>query len=170
MSCEKCQNFKQNPFVLIWRLAALSVPYLIVYTWLATQVNRLSVLFSGDAAGMTSADALSATPVMAPILGIKIPLPDPLAEAIIVCIVTGVILYVVLKYICSQEWVQEEVEIKECWEEIKWYNPWSWVKAIVCTIVEVLQWVLKTICKWTEVFVTALVVLCIIISIIVVLV
>jgi len=118
---------------------------------------------------MSTAEALSTTPILAPLIGVSIPLPGPLAEAYIVCIVVGVILYIVLKYLCAQEWVQERVQIKECWEEVKWYNPFSWFKALVCTIVEVLKWVLKTICKWTEVFVTILVITCIVITTIIIL-
>ncbi len=45
---------------------------------------------------------------------------------------------------------------------MKWYNPFSWVVAIVCSIVEVLKWVLKLICGWVEIFVIILVVICIV--------
>ena len=67
-----------------------------------------------------------------------------------------------LELICSWEWVQEPTQVEECWEEVTWYKPWSWGMAIVCTLVEVLKWVLKQICKWKKVLVIVLVITCII--------
>lgn len=169
MSCQKCQTFKQNTIVSLWRLCVVSIPYFIFYTWLANVVNRLYLLFSGEAATMSSAEVLSSTPILKPIVSVGIPLPGYLAEALIACVVMGIILYAILDYICNQEWVQEPVEIEECWEEIKWYNPFSWVKAIFCTIVEVLKWVLKQVCKWKATFVLAMVIICGVVSIIILL-
>lgn len=159
MNCEKCQNYKQNVFVLIWRLIVVLIPYAIVYNWLASQINRLAILFSGQAATMSNAEALSATPVLKPLASIAIPLPDPLAEAYIACVVAGVILYLILDYVCGLDWVKEPVQIKECWEEISW-NPLSWIKTVVCTIIESFKWVLKWVCRWKWVVVTGLILVC----------
>ena len=87
---------------------------------------------------------------------------EQLVGDILLCIAAGVITYAILKLVCDEEWVQEEVDFKECWEEIKWYNPFSWVYAVVCTIVKALVWVAKIICKYKEVVVTILVLACIV--------
>lgn len=153
----------------VWRLAQLVAVFTVLYGAVINVANKVSVLLTGPEAGATLAETLAATPVAASTLLVRIPLPDPLAEFIIFCIVTGIITYFVLKWICGYEWVQEKVKIKECWEEVKWYNPFSWFVAIVCTIVEVLKWVLKWICKWVEVLVVILVITCIVVAILIVL-
>lgn len=149
----------------LWRLLQLTVGFFTLYSLIANVVNKVALLASGAAGGGAADGMVTAAPVAAP--GIVVTLPGPLAEIGIACIVLGVITYFVLKYLCESEWVQEEVEIEECWEEIKWYNPFSWVKAIVCTIVKALQWVLKTICGWVPVLVTGLVIACVIVSVII---
>ena len=154
--------------IQLWRLAELFVAFTALYSLIAGVLNRIVTLASGAAGEMATRDALAAAPVATPAIGISIPLPDPVAELVIVCIVLGVITYVVLKWLCHEEWVQETVEVEECWEEVKWYNPWSWVVAIVCTVKEVLKWVLKQICGWVEVLVSVLVVACIVVGIIIV--
>ena len=150
---------QRHPGVLVdlWRFTQLGVGFYALYSMVAHVASSIGAL---------AADQPAARVVGAP--GITVTLPDPLAEIIIACIVTGVLTYMLLKYLCQTEWVQEPVEVKKCWEEIKWYNPWSWVKAIVCTVVEVLKWVLKQICGWVEVLVVILVITCIIVGIIIV--
>lgn len=150
----------------VWRLLQLGVAFGALYSLVMHVVNKSYLLLSGAAQEMTMRQVANAAPVAAP--GITVTLPDPVAEVVIVCIVLGVITYVVLKYLCKSEWVQETVQVEECWEEVKWYNPFSWFVAIVCTIVEVLKWVLKQICKWVEVVVTILVVACIIVTLIII--
>lgn len=152
--------------IQLLHLAELLVGFLMLYSLVMRVVNRVAVLASGAAGEMTKQEALAATPVAAP--GVTIVLPDPLAEVLIACIVLGVITYVVLKWLCHEEWVQEPVQVEECWEEVKWYNPWSWVVAVVCTVKEVLKWVLKQICGWVEVLVSALVIVCIVVGIIII--
>lgn len=138
-----------------------------LYSLVVDVLNKVALLVTGRFRGMTAEQVSDAAPVAAPL--IKVILPDPVAEVIIACIVVGVIVYYVLKWLCQEQWVQEPVQIKECWEEVKWYNPWSWVKAIVCTVKEVLKWVLKVICGWVWVAVIALVVICIVVVLIILL-
>jgi hypothetical protein len=76
------------------------------------------------------------------------------------CIVTGFITYTVVKLVCWTEWVKEEIHWTVCWEEFVWYNPWSWVKTLVCVIKTAIRWVLKTICKWIEYVVLVPVIVC----------
>ena len=148
-------------FILdIWKLLNLTVVFGFLYSMIATIGYRFFLIFSGEAKTMTFQQIAEARPAAIP--GIVIHLPDPVVEVFIICIVTGVITYIVTKWVCQSEWVREKVKIKECWEEVKWYNPFSWFVALVCTIVEVFKWVLKTFCSWVEVLVTALVVLCIV--------
>lgn len=155
-------------FILdIWRLLQLTVALGFLYTLLMRVINRGYLLLSGATKDMTMSQVDSASPVAAP--GITIGLPGPIAETVIACIVLGTITYIVLKYLCESEWVQERVQVEKCWEEVKWYNPFSWFVAIVCTIVEVLKWVLKQICRWVEVTVTVLVIACIVIALIILL-
>ncbi len=87
---------------------------------------------------------------------------EQLVGDILLCVIAGVITYAILKLVCDEEWVQEEVDFKECWEEVKWYNPFSWGYALVCTLVKALVWVAKIICKYKEVIVTVLVLVCIV--------
>ena len=51
-------------------------------------------------------------------------LPPPICT-IILCVIGGIMVYAVLKEICTEEWVQEPVQVEECWKEVKWYNPFS---------------------------------------------
>jgi hypothetical protein len=156
-----------NKFVFdLWHLSQLVVALGMLYTMIVHVVYKAYLLFSGATKSMTMAQVAAAQPPAAP--GITVGLPDPVAEVVILCIVVGVLTYVVLKYVCESEWVREKVEVEECWEEVKWYNPFSWVVALVCTVVEVFKWVLKQICKWVEVVVTTLVVACIVITLIII--
>jgi len=164
----KKPSLERRAIIELWRLAQLFVVFSTLYSLIAEVVNKAAVLIEGVPVGMTAAAALAADPLVEPFIKIVIPLPDPLAELIIACIVIGVLTYIVLKWVCESQWVRETVEIEECWEEVKWYNPFSWFVAIVCTIVEVVKWVLKQICGWVEALVIVLVILCIVISIIVV--
>lgn len=150
----------------VWRILQLTVALGSLYTMIVHVIHKAYLLFSGAVKDMTMSEVVSSQPVAAP--GITIGLPDPIAELIIFCIIMGTLTYIVLKYVCETEWVQERVKIKECWEEVKWYNPFSWFVAIVCTFVEVLKWVLKQICKWIEVIVTVLVIACIAITLIII--
>ena len=138
----------------------------MLYSLAAHAINKAYLLFSGAYETMTLNQVAAAAPVLW--VGITIPLPDPVAEILLICIIGGIITYLILAWVCSEEWVQEPVEIEECWEEVKWYNPFSWVKAIVCTVVEVLKWVLKQVCGWKEILVTILVVTCVVVGLIIV--
>jgi hypothetical protein len=82
-------------------------------------------------------------------------------DVILLCIVTGVITYSIFKLVCWTEWVQQQVSWRECWEEFRWYNPWSWVKVLVCVTKTAIQWVLQQICRWIEVIVVVEAVTCI---------
>jgi len=161
------QNTGRHFVTDLWRLVQLFVALWLLYSlavhtlWLASQV------VSGQAKALGAGGLAAAGPV-AGAIGIKIPLPGPLAELIITCIVVGVITYVVLKWLCQSQWVQQPVNVRKCWEEVQWWNPFSWFVAIVCTVVQVLKWVLQQICSWVAVLVTILVIICIVISIIVV--
>ena len=149
----------------IWHLAELIVAFGSLYSLAMHVINKSYLLLSGAARDMTLNEIAAAAPVAAP--GLTVTLPDPLATIIITCIVIGILVYVILTYLCEQEWVQEPVQIEKCWEEVTWYNPFSWVTAIVCTFVEVLKWVLKLICDWVPWIVIVLVISCIVIGIII---
>lgn len=155
-------------FTDAWRLVQGVVALWLLYSFAVHTLWLASQALSGKTRALGAAAVAGAGPV-AGAIGIEIPLPDPLAELIIVCIVTGVLTYVVLKWLCQSEWVKQTVNVQECWEEVQWWNPFSWFVAIVCTVVEVVKWVLQQVCKWVEVIVVVLVVTCIVVSIIVVL-
>ncbi len=146
------------------QLLQAGVGLLFLYSLIAHVVNEAYALLWRTKMAVPAAAAAGP---LATLVGVRIPLPNPLAEIIIVCIVLGVVTYYVLQWICQQEWVQELVQVEECWEETTWYNPWSWVEAIVCTVKEVLKWILKLICGWIWVAVIGLVILCIILGIII---
>jgi hypothetical protein len=80
---------------------------------------------------------------------------------LIVCVVTAVILYYILEWVCNQRWVQEETSFKECWEEIVWWNPWSWVKTLVCVVKEVTRWVLKVVCYARKIIIWGTALVCV---------
>ena len=149
-----------------WRLAEEFVALFALYSLVVRIINRSYLFFSGEYKTMTLSQVVAAEPVTA--AGITVILPDPVVEILIGCIVVGTITYVTLKYVCREEWVQEPVQVKECWEEVQWYNPFSWFTAIVCTFVEVLKWVLKQICEWVEEIVIGLVIICIVVTAIIV--
>lgn len=170
MACVNCQSHKLKSSKLFVRFFSLSFPLLLFLSWLTTTINRLYLVFSGQAAEMTIQQRLYAEPVAPSIISIIVQLPDPLAEVILANILfVGFLQYILLSWVCESQWVQERVQVKECWEEVTWYNPWSWVKALVCTFVEVLKWVLQQICGWKEIFVIIQVAICITVAIIVVL-
>ena len=150
----------------IWRFAQEIIAFGLLYNMIINIVNKLHLLITGAAKGMALSEVVTAEPVATPIISVV--LKDPIATAIILCIVTGVLTYVVFRYICQSQWVQEKVNVKKCWEEVKWYNPFSWVRAIVCTVVEVVKWVLKLVCKWIAYVVIVLVITCIVVSIIII--
>lgn len=165
MAIKECKVCKKASVQLV-KLAKELVALGMLYALAAHTVNKAYLLFSGAYKTMTLSQIAAAAPVAAP--GIIIPLPDPVAEIVLICIIGGIITYLILAWVCSEEWVQEPVEIEECWEEVEWYKPWEWVVAIVCTVVEVLKWVLKQICEWKEVIVSVLVIICIVVGIIIV--
>jgi hypothetical protein len=121
-------------------------------------VNEVSTLLTGSATVLPMIGALG--------LGVSITC-GWFCDVILVCIVTGVITYAVFKLVCWTEWVQEEISWRECWNEFRWYNPWSWVKTLVCVTKTALQWVLKQICKWIETIVVVLVITCILATILI---
>src|SRR2546427_11552360 len=49
---------------------------------------------------------------------------DPVIDAVLSCIVTGIVVYTLLVAVCSAEWVKKKHKIKKCFEHKKWYNPW----------------------------------------------
>ncbi|MEX2161432.1 MAG: hypothetical protein WD751_05905 [Anaerolineales bacterium] len=144
----------------VWRLAQVAAVGTVVYSLIAEVVNSASALVAGGVAG--------AAPNLGAMIIVEIPLENPLAGILIGCILLGILTYIGLKFLCSSEWVQEPVDVEECWTEITW-NPFSWVEALVCTVVEVVKWVLKEICKWTEVFAIVLTVVCIVLAVLVLL-
>lgn len=148
------------------KLAKEIVALGMLYSLIAHTINKTYLLLSGAYKTMTLEQITTDTPIAVP--GISITLPDPVVEILFVCIIGGVITSLILQWVCSEEWVQESVKVEKCWEEVKWYNPFSWVVALVCTLVEVLKWVLKQICGWKEVLVTALVIICVAVGIIII--
>lgn len=149
-------SFIQN----VWRLALQLAAFVMLYSLLAHAINSAYALFSGAYKAGHAAAA-----VLVPLVFVDLPLRyAPLVWA---CIVVGVITYMVWAYICEQQWVQEAVEVEECWEEVQWYNPFSWFTAIVCTIVEVLKWVLKLICVWKWILVTVPVLVCVVVGVVI---
>jgi hypothetical protein len=115
-------------------------------------VNEVSTLVAGSATPLPMVGALG--------LGVSVTC-GWICDVILLCVVTGVITYAVLKLVCWTEWVQQPISWQECWDEFTWYNPWSWVKTLVCVTKTALQWVLQQICKWVEVIVVVEVITCI---------
>lgn len=160
-------------FTEVWQLFQLLVVYALVYSFLIDVVNKAYLLFSGRTREVYLSHFSESNAVANPIIdigiGIEIAgLPDWLVNGVLgvlICIVVGYITYKILKEVCEEKWVQEPVQIKECWEEVQWWNPWSWVVAIVCTVKEVLKWVLKIICSILEILIIIAVILCIVLVI-----
>jgi hypothetical protein len=63
------------------------------------------------------------------------------------CAVAAMIFVNFVTSVCEQEWVKEKVKVKRCWKTVKWYNPWSWVKALFCIFYEVLKEIMREVCK-----------------------
>jgi len=148
-----------------WHLIEASVALGMLYSLFGCVINKLNFLVSGTTPLSTTSPEMMVPTLVPSLIEINIPIPYPLAEILLICVLMGALTYIVLKTVCSEEWVKEPVDVEECWEEITW-NPFSWIKSLVCTVVEVLKWVLKQICKVVEILVTVLVISCIILGII----
>jgi hypothetical protein len=117
----------------------------------------VTTIVGGDGAVVGSAGHAGAEGALTPYLGL-----------LAACAVAALILVAFVDYVCEQDWVKEKVEFKMCWKSVKWYNPWSWVKAFFCFVWEIIKQILREICKvfprsvlfWTLVcFVSAIVAL-----------
>lgn len=164
-------------WVQLWRLSQGLVALLLLYSLLAHLINHSFIarpinyayylLFNKNIAQIVSGKGI--LPQVFQVNPQTIGCPDILGETacgyfrgVIVCYLTVVVVAIVLNYICGTEWVQENVSVKNCWDEVEWYNPWDWFVATVCTITEVTKWVLKQICKVKEIIYLASFVICII--------
>ena len=130
----------------------------LLYNLIAHSVNSVAMAISPQAGPA----GLHGAPVLQPLVELVITVPDAVFWPIVACLAAGFLAYLALEWVCNTQWVQEPVQVEQCWEEVRWYNPLSWVLALVCTVVEVLKWVLKQVCGWKEVVVIILVVICII--------
>ncbi len=92
---------------------------------------------------------------------------DSICVVIVVCLLLAVVAYYILDWVCDKQWVQEPVQIKECWEELVWWKPWTWIWVVVCTVKEIFRWVLKIICRWRKIAIFVLVVVCIVAGVII---
>lgn len=179
MSNQKIENTKRSSFLIenlqtikelpkeLWQLTKISVAFIPLWSMLNHLYLSANYIMSTPNVGFNEYSTAAASSGVIPLFKIIFELPEPVATIILVCVITGTITYLILKEVCEEEWVKEKVKVKECWEEVKWYNPFSWVKAIVCTVKEVLKWVLKQICKIKEIFVTILTIACIVAGIII---
>ena len=118
----------------------------VAYNLVATAAN--------DLLGIVSEGA-SPLPVL-----FSITPPGFAGDLLLACLALGFVTYLVLVFVCAREWVQEAVDVEECWKEKDWWNPFHWVWVFVCVVKEVLRWVLKLICRWKEVLVTVAVISC----------
>lgn len=121
----------------------------LVYNVIAHSVNSVYGVFTKGVTALPELFSLSLSPSF-------------LGDYLLACLAIGFVTYIVLVLICSSQWVQEPVEVEECWKEKDWWNPFHWIWVIVCTIKEVLKWVLKWVCKWKEVLITVAVIVCIV--------
>src|SRR6185295_16578752 len=97
-----------------------------------------------------------------------ITLGDPIVDVILACIVTGIVVSTLLVAVCSSEWVKKKKKIKDCWHKKKWYNPFDWVRILVCVVKWVVRKILEVICKWKEIITIVLTIACIVVGIILV--
>jgi hypothetical protein len=138
----------------VWRLLQTLTALGFLYELIAITANHLNEAFS-DGGGQILPLWLNTDPFgTCTAFGI-----DPaVCGGLATCFTVTVVTLVLLGLLCEEEWVQETVDVKKCWEEISW-NPWGWVKALVCTFVEVTRWVLKLVCeiKWALVITVAIV-------------
>jgi MFS superfamily sulfate permease-like transporter len=93
-------------------------------------------------------------------------LPPEVCKVITVCVVSGILIYLVFKLVCEMDWVQIEISWEECWEEFTWYNPWDWFTTLVCITKTAFIWVLQKICRYIGYIVTVLIITCIVVGII----
>lgn len=83
------------------------------------------------------------------------------------CFYIAGLAYLTTKLLCWTEWVKEEIKWEDCWDEISWKNPWSWIKTVVCVTKTIIRWVLKQLCDYIDIFVVVFVVVCIIAGLVV---
>jgi hypothetical protein len=121
----------------------------------AAHVVSMAMLAGNKQAGaLAPSGIIVTTPPIAP--------GDPIIDVILVCIVTGIVVYLLLVAVCQSEWVKKKTKIKDCFRKRKWYNPFDWVRILVCVVKWVVRRVLQKICSWKEVLVIVLTVACII--------
>lgn len=125
----------------------------------AVGYNLAAHAFNSVVGALSSAGEATVLPVLfsVPIHGAGI-----LGDLILSCFAVGFITIFVWRYICELDWIWGPVDVWSCWKEVKWYNPFSWVKAIVCGFVQIFKWILQLICKWKYVLVTVAVTACVI--------
>lgn len=152
----------------LWRIAKGILALSFLYDLLARPINHLDMLIAGGDA--TEDEIVEGGELLPQLYTLDLDFAHGLCDyftspeicaVIRVCVVAGVLTLIIFEWICRQEWVQEEVEIEECWEEVVWYNPWSWGKAIVCSVVEIVKWVLKQICEWRKTIIVVAIIVCI---------
>ena len=80
------------------------------------------------------------------------------------CVLAAIILGYIFHWVCSFEWVQKPIEVKECWRDAKSWNPASWIGPLVCTINESLRAVLQLLCRLQVQVVWGLAILCILVA------
>ncbi|MGN7514484.1 MAG: hypothetical protein ACTHOM_08920 [Allomuricauda sp.] len=100
------------------------------------------------------------------IIGSEGPLPPELCAILAGCIFGGFLVWLIFKLICWTEWVKEEIEWEECWEEKDWYNPWHWITTLVCVTKKAIQWVLQKICKYLDTVIVILVIICVVVGVV----
>lgn len=126
---------------------------------LALVYNLAAHAFNSVSGALSSSGEAAALPVLFSV-GVAFGWGGILGDLILTCFAIGFITIFALRYICESDWIWGPVDVWGCWEEVTW-NPWSWVKAIVCGFKEIFKWILQKICAWKYVLVTILVVGCI---------
>lgn len=91
---------------------------------------------------------------------VRFAFPPPIIDIILVCVFSGFVTYMALRYVCEAKWVTEWQKVTDCWKEKHWYNPWDWFTTLVCVVTWVAVQVLRVICAWKEVLVIVAVITC----------
>jgi len=158
-------------FQELWQASQGVVVLGVLAGFAAHVVGGVSMLLSrGQVAGQTVAPVAGtvAAPGEIIIQTPPITLGDPIVDVILACIVTGIVVYTLLVAVCSSEWVKKKKKIKDCWHKKKWYNPFDWVRILVCVVKWVVRKILEVICKWKEIITIVLTIACIVVGIILV--
>jgi len=104
----------------------------LTYNWLAHFVNLLA------GALMPGREQIAPMLFDYPLAGGHL---FPIFWPVLVCILVGFITYIVLRLVCSFEWVKATYVIAHCWR----INPFG---IIFCVFKVISVWILRIVCRW----------------------